>query len=272
MTMSVWRRLAVLVGLLLVPRVPLLAQGEQINDAAKRLQAELKAAKPHLVAVVDFCSTDAALKPLAHYLARLLSAALEARKKKFVVAKHPEFDADLARLHLDPEILRSDASLRSAAPQIGADFLITGKIDQRDNSYFLQITPVRVAGAQLLPSFSAVIPTNEFLESVMTPLPSDVARFHGRPPTGYTIPSCFYCPDPSYTERARQAKVNGVVVLEVLVSKEGQTKQVHMLKMLGYGLDEKALEAIKGWKFRPATKDGSPIAVIVPVEVTFRTF
>jgi len=43
MTVGVWRRLAVLVSLLLVPRVPLLAQGEQINDAAKRLQAELKA-------------------------------------------------------------------------------------------------------------------------------------------------------------------------------------------------------------------------------------
>jgi hypothetical protein len=88
---------------------------------------------------------------------------LEAQQKKFVAAKHPEFDADLARLHLDPEMLCSEVSLRPAAPQIGADFLITGKIDQRDNSYFLQMTPgvlLELNCCQPLPP--SFLPTNSW--------------------------------------------------------------------------------------------------------------
>jgi len=58
-----------------------------------------------------------------------------------------------------------------------------------------------------------------------------------------------------------------------LVSPEGRAQQVRATKLIGYDLDEQAFYAIKKWKFRPAkNKDGTPVAVIVPVEVTFRLF
>ncbi len=55
----------------------------------------------------------------------------------------------------------------------------------------------------------------------------------------------------------------------VLVSTDGVAAQIRPVSLLGYGLDEQAYYAIKGWKFRPATKDGAPVPTIVPIEVTF---
>jgi len=84
--------------------------------------------------------------------------------------------------------------------------------------------------------------------------------------------TCIHCPDPTYTDPARQAKVNGTSIFEVLIATSGEAAQLQPVKMLGYGLDEKAFEAIKHWKFRRATKDGSPVPVVVPIEVTFRIY
>ena len=59
----------------------------------------------------------------------------------------------------------------------------------------------------------------------------------------------------------------------VLISPKGTAQQIRPQKMLGYGLDEQAYEAIKKWKFKPAMRaDGTPIATVVPVEVTFRLY
>jgi TonB family protein len=58
-----------------------------------------------------------------------------------------------------------------------------------------------------------------------------------------------------------------------LISANGDLQQIRPLRLLGYGLDEQAFNAIKKWKFKPATReDGTPVATIVPVEVTFRLY
>jgi TonB family protein len=192
------------------------------------------------------------------------------QEKKFAVADHIAFDDDLTRFHLTRDALVPGDSLRAAAATIGADLLIIGTLDKRGNSYFLQITPVRVSDSKTLAPLSANFESTEFFESMLTPLPADAPRLK-RPGSGYSMPSCIHCPDPTYTDPARQAKVNGTSIFEVLISTSGEAAQLQPVKMLGYGLDEKTFEAIKRWKFRPATKDGSPLPVVVPIEVTFRT-
>lgn len=86
------------------------------------------------------------------------------------------------------------------------------------------------------------------------------------------MPGCIYCPDPTYTDWARSEKISGASVLLVLISPEGRAQQIRPQTLLGYGLDERAYDTIKKWKFRPATKDGTPVATIVPIEVTFRIY
>ncbi len=91
----------------------------------------------------------------------------------------------------------------------------------------------------------------------------------GRGGVGY--PACDYCPDPKYSEEARKAKYQGTVLLEVIVTPEGRATNIRVIKGVGLGLDEKAIEAVRTWIFKPAIgPNGKPVAVRVPIEVTFR--
>jgi TonB family protein len=90
-------------------------------------------------------------------------------------------------------------------------------------------------------------------------------------PGGVTVPACLYCPSPNYTQEARAAKFNGTVVLEVVVTADGRAENISVVRKAGYGLDESAVETVRTWQFRPAKgPDGTPVATLVPIEVTFR--
>ncbi|HET8825195.1 MAG TPA: energy transducer TonB [Terriglobales bacterium] len=81
-----------------------------------------------------------------------------------------------------------------------------------------------------------------------------------------------YDPEPEYSEEARKIKQQGMVVLSVVVDQQGRPRNIHIARSLGLGLDEKAIDAVKRWKFTPGTKDGIPVAVQVNVEVSFRLY
>jgi TonB family protein len=87
---------------------------------------------------------------------------------------------------------------------------------------------------------------------------------------GVTAPSLIYKVEPEYSEEARKAKYQGVVVLYVEVDPSGRAENVRVLHSMGLGLDEKAIEAVKKWRFRPGYKDGKPVTVAALVEVNFR--
>jgi len=77
---------------------------------------------------------------------------------------------------------------------------------------------------------------------------------------------------PGYTLEARRAKRQGVVVLSVVVDPQGDVSEMRVVRGLGYGLNEKAVEAVRAWKFKPGTRDGVPVAVLITVEVAFRLY
>jgi periplasmic protein TonB len=89
---------------------------------------------------------------------------------------------------------------------------------------------------------------------------------------GVSAPRTLYAPDPEYSEEARKAKYQGVVVLWVVVGPDGRVHDMRVARPLGLGLDEKALEAVKAWRFEPARKDGQAVAVQVNIEVNFRLY
>jgi TonB family protein len=118
-------------------------------------------------------------------------------------------------------------------------------------------------GEKAPPNFAAVTPT-------------DNGRFHGEfgtattLPPGVTPPVLTYRIDPEYSDEARKAKYSGTIDLSVLVDETGKVAAVNVVHALGMGLDEKAMEAVRQWRFDPATQNGKPIAAQVPLSVNFR--
>jgi TonB family protein len=91
-------------------------------------------------------------------------------------------------------------------------------------------------------------------------------------PTRMKPPKPVYTPDPDYSEEARRAKYQGVLVVGMIIGRDGNPKAEWAVKKLGLGLDQKAIEAVRRWKFQPAVKNGEPVAVLINVEVSFRLY
>ena len=87
---------------------------------------------------------------------------------------------------------------------------------------------------------------------------------------GITPPKAIYQPNAQYTASARRKKISGRVVLVLVVTPEGTVRDAKVTSSLDKDLDRQALKAVSTWKFEPATRNGKPIAVRIPVEVTFR--
>jgi periplasmic protein TonB len=89
---------------------------------------------------------------------------------------------------------------------------------------------------------------------------------------GVTVPQVIFNPEPSFSEEARKSKTQGTVTLLVVVGKDGRPYDIRVRQSLGMGLDEKAIEAVNRWRFRPATLNGQPVATQIEVEVDFHLY
>jgi periplasmic protein TonB len=89
---------------------------------------------------------------------------------------------------------------------------------------------------------------------------------------GVSPPRAVFSPEPEFSEEARKAKFQGVCTLGLVVGVDGRASNIRVLSSLGMGLDEKAIEAVKNWKFEPAMKDGHPVPVEIALEVDFHLY
>ena len=87
---------------------------------------------------------------------------------------------------------------------------------------------------------------------------------------GVSAPQLIQKIEPEYSEEARKAKFQGTVVLSVVVDDKGIPRDLRVVRSLGLGLDEKAVEAVQRWRFRPGMLNGKPVAVAATIEVNFR--
>src|SRR5579863_1271000 len=90
------------------------------------------------------------------------------------------------------------------------------------------------------------------------------------PSTNMTHPAVTHRVEPEYTEEATAAKREGVVILAAVVGIDGLPAEITVVRGLGKGLDEKAVECLQKWRFKPAMHFGEPVAMKVTVEMNFR--
>jgi TonB family protein len=88
-----------------------------------------------------------------------------------------------------------------------------------------------------------------------------------------SAPSVIHSVDPEFSDEARRAKYQGVCLIQLIVDAQGNPVNPRVVRALGMGLDEKALDAVRQFKFKPAMKDGkTPVPVTITIEVNFRLY
>ncbi len=89
-------------------------------------------------------------------------------------------------------------------------------------------------------------------------------------PDTIPAPVPIYKPNPAYSKEALKAKYQGTELLWIVVDAQGNVTDCRVVKPLGLGLDEKAVDTVKTWRFKPAMRNGTPVPVRVMVQVSFR--
>jgi TonB family protein len=89
---------------------------------------------------------------------------------------------------------------------------------------------------------------------------------------GVMPPKPLHTPDPKYVEFARQSKYQGTTVLWLVVDQTGHTQMIRIVRAIGMGLDDMAVETVRNWLFKPAELNGQPVAVEINVEASFRLY
>jgi len=100
----------------------------------------------------------------------------------------------------------------------------------------------------------------------------NAAGNRGAPADSTTAPVVISQVQPQYTDQARQQRLQGSVTLQLVVRTDGTVSNIQVTRSLGGGLDEAAIEAVKQWKFRPATRNGVPVDVLLSVTVNFALY
>jgi TonB family protein len=89
---------------------------------------------------------------------------------------------------------------------------------------------------------------------------------------GITSATCDYMANPPYTDAAREAQLEGVIVVEAIVTPDGKVESAQVVKGVPGGLNDVTRKTIETWRCKPAAKDNQPFATIVQFEVNFRLF
>lgn len=166
-------------------------------------------------------------------------------------------------------------SVEEWARSIGANVVVTGTFARFSDGIGISLRALSSSEpARSLVEATGLVPVPDVITGLSSePIPSPKDGIPRSGVGGAGVPNCIYCPAPRYSGDARKAKIEGTVVLQVVITTDGRATNVKILKDPGKGLGMQAVESVRKWKFKPAPgPDGKPVAVICPIEVTFRFY
>ena len=253
-----------------------------MNSLASRVAGQIRQSKidPEntKVFVFDFSNAvDKEFSKLGGLLADHFSTALRNQADGFVVLDRPLLTAYLKDNWIDQKAIQSNGIALALARSMGATAVVRGDLEQEPD-HQLQLT-LRLEGFG--PAWSAgslLTLTGEMQALFREPLPTFMrtSPIPAEPGVlipgmdGVGIPACIYCPPPLYDDDARAAKYQGTIELSVVVTPDGRSDSILVLQGAPFLLNKQAVEAVQKWKFKPAEKDGKPVRVRVPIEITLR--
>jgi TonB family protein len=246
--------------------------GQDLDDLAKRVGKQISKAGISSAVVADFVGQDGSGSIQGKYLADEFSQRLERHKKNFVLIGRQQLSSALSNAQLSANDLAAVDSLQRIGSSIHAGAVVTGTLVTTPAQYSVRLTVRGVKDGGLVVSGDESIKRPAYVDSMVLLDPGGPGPEIARAGVdGIGIPTCVYCPPPLYTDKASAEKVQGNVVLLVVIDQQGRADRIVVTKAIDDGLAKRAIESVREWKFKPATdKEGKAVVVIVPIEVTFR--
>ena len=234
------------------------------------------------VAFFVFQNLDGATSRLGAYLSNAFAAALRSELSEVDFINQEQVTQQGKAAGLTNKQIADEDVAHYLATKAGAAVLITGTLENLGETVRLHVSATAAPGYKVLQTASATLAVPKEWPRLEAPAVSLPAA--GRPSLGAAVvpspefgkrgiypPECTYCPLPKYSTDAHNAKSPGTVVLRITVTAQGVAQNVGVMIPLENGLTERAILAVKGWRFEPARgPDGKPVVVEVLVEVTFR--
>jgi TonB family protein len=270
-------RAVLLFAALACPAAP--AQSPEIAAAAQRAGSVLSTAQPHIkkVVVFDFVPETGAGDADGAALAANFRETLKNSTQDFRVLD----DAERTKLQAAEQMGARDVASPSATALVlkkaKIDAWVTGEIVKRGSDSVVEISVYRTKSREKIGKFTAYVPTSAEVSAQPSPATAAAANSATSIATsgtkGLSYPRCTYCPQPKYADSAVKLKIQGTVTLEVVVNTEGAAENIRVIRGLPEGLTQKAIEAVRSWKFSPATdRDGNPAPVMQPIECEFKLY
>jgi len=247
-----------------------------ISTLAARIAQPLEKAGAKKVVVAELQGPDGQVHPVGKYLADRTSDALQkgfplleviSGSPQQPTTSNPNSNGDSGSA---AEALEK---MNAWARGLGANFVVFGSFAKAPQGIGVSLSATRANGSWLpLGNANALVPiTEEIIALSSDPIPAPKNGVFKAGTGGTTVPSCLYCPPPDYTDKARAAKYQGTVVLDLVVNANGRAEHIEVVQGPGLGLEAKAIDAVKKWKFNPALgPDAKPVIVKLRIEIAFR--
>jgi len=243
-------------------------------------QSKIDPAYPKIL-VIDFSNaSDKQFSKLGSMLADDLAQSLAGFASGFQVEDRKSFNAYLKENWMGLEDLQSEAVCLTLARSMGGAGVVRGTIEAGANQE-LRVS-LRIDGLGSIWSGDAELPLTAALQELLKQPAISFARSPDAIPAepgilqpgvdGASLPVCVFCPSPDYTDLARAAKYRGTVELSLIVTKDGAVNSVVVLKGAPFALTQKAIDAVRKWKFKPAKFHGQSVPVRVPVDIEFQLY
>ncbi len=254
---------------------------------AARILKRADAAKCHrdhcTILVANFIGPSGSTSRLGIQLADSISAEMATQANGIQIVDRSRLREFLDRERIPSKLLEDRDAARWLASQVKSDVVLMGTIEQLGDRWNLltellnisdkgigqqEATWLTIADPQS--SLESLEPYEEEGPAASAGVAEDTTPSRAGV-NGVGVPVCIYCPPPLYTDTAQQIKFNGSVVLQVHVTEDGRAVYIGVLKSVPFGMTEVAIQAVSKWKFKPAIdKNGKPVSVIVPIEISFR--
>lgn len=194
----------------------------------------------------------------------------ERAKSTFVVVSRVEVHKYLAKSGLTDHDLSTDQIRAQLVSNFGLDAILSGTIAVNQGGVTIDLIGRDPSGKELFQSR---------YEEVLTPTLTDEmdvwrsgGDFYFPGLDGVTVPKCLFCPIPQRPSGDRAKRLEGKVILSILVTSEGNVGEIHLVKKFDPDFDRAAINVVQSWHFVAShDSDGKTVPVRVPVEVTFRT-